>query len=225
MLRPQVREDEAHDLGGRPAVTGPAQLAAGMGGLPVGDEPLCGELGEGEVGEDLLVRHVEQAEDQGGEQARAVLAGGAVEDQRSFGRGDDLQGRADLGVAVERDLPEPVGEIPPGVQGRVDLGLVVRPVLDAQVVPAPRLGLGVAALGGDLPRIAQVDHGGHAQLQVGARVRAGELGEGVRTVEGRPPHAPAVGGPVAAQVTEVVEPSERYLSSHRPQPRGRRAAR
>src|SRR5690606_26706009 len=96
--------------------------------------------------------------------------------------------------------------------------LVVGAVLDAEVDVVEALGFWHPALGLDLPRVAQVDHGADAEPQEPLPVGALELAERVGAVEGLPRHGATVGSAVAAQVAEVVQTLELDMPLHRLSP-------
>jgi hypothetical protein len=76
---------------------------------------------------------------------------------------DHAQRLPDLGDAVTGDLGITVGEEPHRIDDVAQLGLVIRPVLDAEVVVGQPGSVWHPATRVDLPRMPQVDDRVHAE--------------------------------------------------------------
>lgn len=215
----QCLQEQAHHRFRRPGEVRPPRGAAVVPRRPLLQQGLRGQFREAEVLGDRCFVHAEQGQDQGRQFARAVLARGAVEDQ-GFVRLRRLryqfQCLADFLGAVLGDLQEAFRQVGARVDVRGQRCLVVRAVLDAEVAVGQGGVVRDPASGLDLPRVAQVDHRADAQCEEAGPVLGalGELAEGVRAVEAAGADTAAVRRPVAAQVAEVVQGVEAYVSVH-----------
>ena len=170
----------------------------------MGQDLQHGLVAEGVVGHDDVVGNPEEAEDEGGQDAGAVLAHAAVEHGRLAGRvGQQMEGGRDrLGALRQHGqitLGDEGGPVPvrrlllPG-QSVGERKMVIGHAVDP---------LGEAALGVGLENRAQVDDGDDAQCGQKGQIVLGQAAQAVGPEEPSPAGAPPVGRSVPAQVTEI----------------------
>ena len=158
----------------------------------LGPDVLADELGERIVGDDDLVGHAEQLEQHRRDDAGAVLARRAVEDQRDGIVGGDAlhdprQHRSDAARDPEIDRTEIVHLGQRIVIG--DIGAVERQMVQTHGLA---VGEGRRALERALARMTQIHDGAHAELAAHALdVAVAQRAQCIRAEEMTPAHAPA----------------------------------
>ena len=212
----QGPQEQAHRRRGGAAEGRPGRGAAVVAGSPVLQQGPGRQFGQAEVLDDRLVRDAEEGEDQGGELTGAVLAGGAVEHQAAVRVGHQAQRRRDLLRAVLGHFQVAGAEVGAGLDVRRRGGLVVGAVLDAEVVVGEGVVRRDPARGLRLPGVAQVHDRADAQGEEAVPVGCArsESAEGSRAEQEARADPVAGSGRISAQVAEVVQGLERYVSVH-----------
>ena len=191
-------------------------------GSQLGDPPV-GAVPRRElvVVEDGLVGHAQETEEEGGGDAGAVLARGAVEQRGELGglgqAGEQgPEGGCGLGQHLPVDADNETGAVVvhlPGHDQLDDVGLLGgRLAHRAHHCTKAGAGRETAGRPPALEVPAEVVHDAQAEAGEEAQVGVGQLGQGVGAEHHPPAHPPAFHAAVAAEVAKV----ERALEGHEP---------